>query len=174
MFQHCRPLHDVVVISSVSWISQEVCESFQLWQHVEDRSNTRQLSCGAVWFDSSESPFKKCMVNFKCSWVLHKVFSIFLLEWWSMCWFNKKFLGVITMAMLTEEICQRNSNHSPYISKLYIWKIYIFTSTFGQFVLTVPLQVKDQLRPNEKNNRQSSQLYHLFWEVAYCDFGFLR
>ena len=24
------------------------------------------------------------------------------------------------MAMLTEEICQRNSNHSPYISKLYI------------------------------------------------------
>ena len=28
--------------------------------------------------------------------------------------------NVFAMAMLTEEFCQRNSNHSPYISKLYI------------------------------------------------------
>ena len=54
------------------------------------------------------------------------------------------------MAMLTEEICQRKSNHSPYISKLYIWKIYIFTSTFGQTCFNCPSSSE---RPTETDSR---------------------
>ena len=48
--------------------------------------------------------------------------------------------------MLTEKICQRNSNHSPYIFSC-IFERFTFSQVLSdRLVLTVPLQVKDQLR----------------------------
>ena len=44
-------------------IPQKVCESFQCWFHVEDRSGTNKLVCSVAWLDSIESLFRKCMVQ---------------------------------------------------------------------------------------------------------------
>ena len=77
----------------------------------------KQTSSGLRSTDDKTKTIQKILHLFS------KIYCLQILFWNSL---------VLLMAMLTEEICQRNSNHSPYISKLYIWKIYIFTSTFGQ------------------------------------------
>ena len=86
MFQHCRPFHNVTIISSISLISQKVSESFQLWRHGEDRSAQTRPTCRVVWFDSQSHSSGNVWLD----WNVHEFFtrsSKFLLKWRSMYWF---------------------------------------------------------------------------------------